>query len=463
MDEYSNYGYQSRFNIKLLLIYVLKKWRRMLAAALVLTVLFGGAITAKGFIDLQDPEKVEESILESELALQNYETAKSQLTAQMAEYNRQIDSQQKYQENSLYMKLDPYAVYKESVSYLITTDYQIMPGMSYQNPNWMEPVLSAYVTVVTNVTFSDLSPEAKAGLSEEWDSDILDKLVRLETNVSEGRFTVIVSAEKPERAKAILKTLREKIEERQKDISQIAGEHQLNVVSEMSTVTVDQRFIDDRETRVRSLASLRDAADKAAEKYAALKEPKDKALSASNVIKKGIKFGIVGLLAGAFLTAFGYACVFMMDETLHDMDDVKYGFRSRVLAMIPESRGKNLIDRLISAMENSGRKQQSPETALHVAAVSLTAPEGKGRVAVSGTVQAEKLKEISDVLSRQAEGIEIINAGNILEDPEAARRMRSADAAVLVEQKDVSRCRDIERETELLDGFGVRLEGFIIL
>ena len=151
MDEFRNYEYEEEIDLKQLLVFVFRRWRTMLAAAVVLGLLLGGAKAAKGFIDLQDPEKVEESIKESELALQNYDTAKAQLTNQMAEYNRQIDDYQKYQDNSLYMKIDPYAVYKESITYVVTTDYQIQPGMNFQTPNWMGPVLSAYTTVANSV------------------------------------------------------------------------------------------------------------------------------------------------------------------------------------------------------------------------------------------------------------------------------------------------------------------------
>ena len=171
MDEFSNYEYEEEIDLKQLLVYVLRKWRVMLAAAVVLGLLLGGAKMAKGFLDLQDPEKVEESIKEAELAQENYDTAKAQLTNQMAEYNRQLDDYQRYAENSLYMKIDPYAVYKESVTYVVTTDYQILPNMTYQTLNWMGPVLSAYTSVATSVTLNDLPPEGQAGLSEEWDAD----------------------------------------------------------------------------------------------------------------------------------------------------------------------------------------------------------------------------------------------------------------------------------------------------
>ena len=78
MEEYRNYEYEEEIDLKQFLVYVFRKWRTMLAAAVILGLLLGGAKMAKGFLDLQDPEKVEESIKEAELAQENYDTAKAQ-------------------------------------------------------------------------------------------------------------------------------------------------------------------------------------------------------------------------------------------------------------------------------------------------------------------------------------------------------------------------------------------------
>ena len=338
MEEYRNYEYEEEIDLKQLLVYVFRKWRTMLAAAVILGLLLGGAKMAKGFLDLQDPEKVEESIKEAELARENYDTAKAQLTNQMAEYNRQIDDYQKYQENSLYMKIDPYAVYKESVTYVVTTDYQILPNMTYQSLNWMGPVLSAYTSVATSVTLNDLPPEGQAGLSEEWDADSLDKLIKVETNTNDGKLTITASAESEIRAKAILQAVREKVEANQENIAKAAGEHRLSVIAEKSMITVDQSIINDREARLRNITALREAADKAVDKYNKLSEPKDNSLTVGNTVKNGIKFAILGGIAGVFLCCFFYGLQFLMNGKLNDFGSLKMRYQTRILAVLPKEK-----------------------------------------------------------------------------------------------------------------------------
>ena len=460
MEEYRNYEYEEEIDLKQLLIYAFRKWRTMIVVAVALGLLLGGVKAAKGFIDLQDSEKVEESIKAAELEQQNYDTAKAQLTNQMAEYNRQIDDYQREQENSLYMKIDPYAVYKESITYVVTTDYQIMPEMSFQTPNWMGPVLSAYTTVATSVTLKDLPPEGREGLSEEWDEDSLEKLVKVETNANDGRLTITASAESETRAKAILRAVKEKVEANQKNVAEAAGEHKLSLISEKSTVTVDQTIINDRETRLRNITALREAADRAVEKYNKLSEPKDKALSVKGTVKAGIKFAILGFAAGVFLCFFVYGLQFLMNGKLNDIGSLKDRYRTRILAVLPKERKTGAIDRILDGVEGIKVNGQTADTLLHIAGASLGGAVNK-RIGVAGTVSEETRKQVAEKLN-QCGSIAVCDVGNILTDPVAVCTVRTMDSVIFVEEKNVSSALDIEREAELLNSMGVRLEGFII-
>ena len=461
MEEYRNYEYEEEIDLKQLLVYVFRKWRTMLAAAVILGLLLGGAKIAKGFLDLQDPEKVEESIKEAELAQENYDTAKAQLTNQMAEYNRQIEDYQKYQDNSLYMKIDPYAVYKESVTYVVTTDYQILPNMTYQSLNWMGPVLSAYTSVATSVTLNDLPPEGQAGLSEEWDADSLDKLIKVETNTNDGKLTITASAESETRAKAILQAVREKVEANQENIAKAAGEHRLSVIAEKSMITVDQSIINDREARLRNITALREAADKAVDKYNKLSEPKDTSLSVSNAVKGGIKFAIIGGIAGVFLCCFLYTIQYLMNGKLNDPGILKERYQTRIIAVLPGKKKNEPVDRLLDLIEGTDTSLQSGEKQLHVAAESLGGKYSGKNIAVAGTADTE-LKSMAVETLKKTEGLTVVDAGDILTDPEAVRKIRFADAVILMESKNVSAMADVAREIELLKTMGVRLEGFIL-
>ena len=462
MEEMRNFEYEETVDLKQLLIYIFRKWRTMLAAAVILGLILGGAKTAKGFMDLQDPEKVEESLKEYELAQENYDTAKVQLTNQMAEYNRQIDDYQRYAENSLYMKIDPYAVYKETVTYVVTTDYQILPNMTYQTLNWMGPVLSAYTSVATSVTLNDLSPEGQAGLSVEWDADSLDKLIKVETNANDGKLTITASAESEVRAKAILQAVKEKVEENQESIAKAAGDHKLSVITEKSSIAVDQTIINEREARLRSITALRDAADKAEEKYKKLSEPKDSSLSMIGTVKSGIKFLILGGVAGILLCCFFFCIQFLTNGKLNDISFIKERYQTRILAELPKEQKSGWIDRFLDKCEGVKSNHQNAERMLNVVAASLEDDYKDSSIALAGTVNPETIKRVADSL-QNVENAAIIGVGDILTEPTAIRRVRNANSVILIEEKNVSAISDIEHEMEILNDVGVKMRGFIIV
>ena len=431
----------------------------MITIAVILGLLFGGLRAVKGFVDLQDPEKVEKSFKETELEQQNYDIAKMQLASQIAEYNRQIDDYQKFQDYSLYMRIDPYAVYKESITYMVTTDYQILPDMTYQSLNWMGPVLSAYTTIASSITLKDLPPEGRAGLSEEWDADSLEKLVIVVSNVNDGRLTITASADSEARAKAILQAVREKVEANQENVAEAVGEHKLTQISEKSTITVDQDMINDRETRLRNVTVLREAADKAIEKYERLSEPKNKALSIINIIKAAVKFAVAGVICGAFLSACWFGMKYMVDGILHDPGCLEQKYQSRILGEISEE-GKAGPNNSITDAGNEG-KQSSEEVLLRTVAASLDSCKA-GKVLLISTAECLNLDKFGSLLGKYCSEVEVATGGNLLKDPEVIEKLKKADSVLIVEKKDVSRVKEIDREIQVVQQLGKRTEGFFL-
>lgn len=458
----SNYEYEEEINLRELLAFILRRGRILLVLCILFAFALGAIKGIKGFQDLQDPEKVAESIAEAELNQQNYETAKAQLMSQMNEYNRQIEDYQTYQEKSLYMRIDPYAVYKESVTYALTTDYQILPGMNFQTPNWMGPVLSAYTTIATSITLKDLSDEGRQGLSEEWDADSLDRLLSVSSDPNNGRLTVTASAESKIRAKAILEAAKKKVELSKEDVCNAAGNHEITIISEKSVITVDQSIINFHEDQLKKITNLREAADKAAEKYQKLHEPKDESLSVKEIVKRVMIFAVAGLLAGLFLGFVLLTAEFLLNGRLNSLSGLRDRYHTRILTVIPRSNHQKL-EGLLNEIEGCGTNIKDRKTALRIIAASLKKSGTGSRLAVFGTVSEEDKKEIAEILNDGAEDIQVTAGGNLVENPEAVILATESDAAILVEERNRSKEADIQKELELLHSMGILVEGFIII
>lgn len=77
MDQNNNY--EQEIDLKDLMFAVLRKWRLILAAAVLFAVLLGGFKAAKGLGQMRDEAYVAENQKVYEESLKQYETAKSRL------------------------------------------------------------------------------------------------------------------------------------------------------------------------------------------------------------------------------------------------------------------------------------------------------------------------------------------------------------------------------------------------
>ena len=161
MENQPAYGQEDEIDLVALTFTLLRKYRQILAAALACAIIFGaaaGAHTAWGGAVSQDAQKAYESELaEYNRKKESYVAAKQQYSLDIANNEKSqrdteyaIQNAQEYAENSVWNNLDPYNVRVAQADLYVTTNYQIQPGMAYQNPDRTDSVLSAYASLLGN-------------------------------------------------------------------------------------------------------------------------------------------------------------------------------------------------------------------------------------------------------------------------------------------------------------------------
>ena len=148
--------------LKDLLFAVLYQWKKILLAALAFAVLLGGYAAAKNVGNVPS-EQAEQQYQKD---LEQYQIEKAALEQNIERTEQKIRAQQEYMENSLLMQLDPYAFFEGTMQLCIATDYQIQPGMAYQNPDYTKSVLSAYQAMLGGEYL--LSQIAGSGCRSMW-------------------------------------------------------------------------------------------------------------------------------------------------------------------------------------------------------------------------------------------------------------------------------------------------------
>ena len=132
MDSYQNY--EQEIDLKDLMFAVLRRWRPIILIAIIFALLLGGFKAVRGLGQMKDAEYVASKQQEYDNSMDQYEMSKERLEKEIENIKASLESQNDYMENSVLMNINPYDEYTTAVSFYVATDYQIMPGMAYQNP-----------------------------------------------------------------------------------------------------------------------------------------------------------------------------------------------------------------------------------------------------------------------------------------------------------------------------------------
>ncbi len=168
-------SYEQEVNLKDLLFVILHKWRAIIAVSVIFAVLMGGAKGALTYKSQNAPEAAEQREEAYQISLAQYENDLAAYEREIKNISDNIISQQDYLEGSVLMNLSPYDLYEAEGTLFIKTDYEIMPGMAYQNIDYTSSILQAYQFLITSASFLDT-----INLSQDLDTRYLQELVSVE-------------------------------------------------------------------------------------------------------------------------------------------------------------------------------------------------------------------------------------------------------------------------------------------
>ena len=131
--------------IKDLLFAALYQWRKILIGAVILALILGGV----SFLNQRKAAETTLSDEEAQSALAEFEENKARLEQDLENTEKALTNQENYLSQSPIMLMDPYGVYQASIEVTVQSDYQILPGMQYQNPDYTSAILRAYTVYLT--------------------------------------------------------------------------------------------------------------------------------------------------------------------------------------------------------------------------------------------------------------------------------------------------------------------------
>ena len=456
--------YEQEIDLKDLMFAVLRKWRPIVLLAIVFALLLGGFKILKGLNQLKDEEYVKQNQEEYEASLEQYESTKTRLEKELGNIDHNIQTQQKYHDESIILNINPYDEYMESATFYISTDYEIMPGMLYQNPNTATSILKGYMSIVQN---GDMYNYVIGKLKNKIGIRYLKELVKVEPDYTNNMFDIIVIADTEKRAADVMRYIKGSIEASHEKLTEAIGEHDINIVDESSLVTVDLDLEKKQKDFTNTMDQLDTSLKDKTKELEDLEEPANTLLSRRSILKSSIKYAFLGGVLGAFMVVFFICVVFLMSDKLVNEKELKRRYGIMVLGVFRRQEKKRLfsgIDRLIDRMEGTAERELEEAQTFEVAAANAgNYIEDSRNVLLVGTVSDGAIAAVQDGLSPLLSGVALSVGGNLGRDAQAIKKAASCDAVIIVEKRNKSGFGEIEQELDVIRSLGKKVLGCIVL
>lgn len=461
-------AYEQEIDLKDLLFAILRKWKPIIASMVIFAVLIGGAKGVLTYRNYSDPEAVKNRTETYETEQQQYEDSKNILEREIKNITDDIANRQDYMENSLLMNMSPYDVGEARADLFIKTDYEIMPGMTYQNIDYTNTILQSYQSLITSTAF--LEHIARSTGMKDW---YLQELITVErgnttitgTNISEltNLLTIRVKHSSVTEAEDLLDDILKQVGALSRQINGSIGEHTVDVISRSSGSIVDLALATKQKEERERLDSLESAL---VEKETALKELKEPEMNSPTkmvAVKSAIKYSVLGAVLGAFMIIFIVCVFFVMSDKLYSSKELRNRFRVKVLGELSQGKKAGKIDALIDRLEGKAASNTADVEYEVIAANIKNYTDGIKTLLVSGTAAPDFIVQVVKQLAGHLPGMQIVAGGNILQDAETIRKLSQCDGVVLVEQCGLSTYQAIGWELEKICDLKKEIIGTIIV
>ena len=466
---YTQNNYKHEVDLKDLIFAILHQWKPILVIAIAFAVLLGGG---KGFLTYRsqsDPETAAQKEEDYQKAVEQYENDVDYSEHEIQNIQAAIESQQNYLEKSILMNLSPYSIYEAQSDLFIKTDYEIMPGMIYQNIDYTNTILQAYQSVITSTAFLET-----IGSSNQLDPQYLQELVSVERGsisaVESGSteltniLTIKVKHTNAEDAQKILDSILKQIDILHRQIKKDIGEHTIQAINNSCGSIVDWALADNQSMEMIRLQNLKTTLS---EKEAALKElsmPSNINSSKIDALKSAVKYGVLGGGLGGFVGVLFICVWFLMSDKLYSPKELRSRFQVKVLGSLPMA-GKprqNFIDAWLNRLEGRVRQNDADSESKLIAANIKNQSGSSKTIFIAGCADPESVTQVAAYLREHLPGIQIISGGNILQNADAILKLPECDSIVLVEQCGISSYQAIELEMEKIRDLKKELLGFVV-
>lgn len=439
-----------------MLFAALYRWKTVVVAALILGLLLGGFAAIRNFGGITEEAKaLNQKQYEQELLAYQQEVA--YLEGEVQSLEKSVQEQLEYMENSLYLGLDPYNIYRATVTFYLETDYQILPDMSYQNMDKTGVLLTAYEAMLRKDTVVKALAEA-IGTEPRY----VQELYEVSVSVDACILTVSLCHSEELGAQSLQAELLSQLQKIGANLQSNVGEHSLKLLEQNINLTVDTSVLTHLENNKIYLKNLRDSLKEKKEALTAVAAPVSAELSGNAALKKTILLAALGTVAGAALVVVWAWLAHAVSTKVYSARVLRSRTNVKLLGCMALQTPKNPIDRKLRAWE--GREISPVQERAEVLALDVAQRCGDvKKLLITGDGDAEAWLPLIQALNKALPGVVVSSCGSILRSAHAVGALVSADAVLLVEQCGCSLYGNVADELAMVRDYEVKLLGCILL
>ena len=459
-----------------LLLLTFRSWRSMLAAGLILAILLAGMKVMREYSNRSVSNEAHEEYL-AQMAM--YDASVQSYSSAIERFQTKIDAKQNYFNDSVLMQINPHQECVSSVSMVVRTPGLENADETKSNAAQTESgsivnasnVVHAYNDFIKNgISYESFAQEL--GVPEQSVRELV--LVIVDQFHFSSVFQIQARSADMDFSARLMDYILQQIEEQKGAFRDTLGEYELNVVSRNEETVVDTVLLQQQTDLQNTIATMQKNLQTSQTALKELIKPTEATgASMKQILKHGIKYGVVGMAGGIFLMILLHAIRILMKGRILTDDElnVAYGLRNIITLPAGASRRepRSFIDRFVEKLVSDAPDMSSAAAndVLIAKVENLSAADEIRKVLLVGTVGGTRLESFANRLSKRAKEsgspITFEASADIDKDAEAVRRLRTADACIVVEEVGETAYRDAAEVIELLLASGKPVLGTVYL
>lgn len=459
-----------------LLLLTFRSWRSMLAAGLILAILLAGMKVMREYSNRSVSNEAHEEYL-AQMAM--YDASVQSYSSAIERFQTKIDAKQNYFNDSVLMQINPHQECVSSVSMVVRTPGLENADETKSNAAQTESgsivnasnVVHAYNDFIKNgISYESFAQEL--GVPEQSVRELV--LVIVDQFHFSSVFQIQARSADMDFSARLMDYILQQIEEKKGAFRDTLGEYELNVVSRNEETVVDTVLLQQQTDLQNTIATMQRNLQTSQTALKELIKPTEATgASMKQILKHGIKYSVVGMAGGIFLMILLHAIRILMKGRILTDDElnVAYGLRNIITLPAGASRRepRSFIDRFVEKLVSDAPDMSSAAAndVLIAKVENLSAADEIRKVLLVGTVGGTRLESFANRLSKRAKEsgspITFEASADIDKDAEAVRRLRTADACIVVEEVGETAYRDAAEVIELLLASGKPVLGTVYL